>query len=102
MRCVVFMASPMSAISFLMKPSSPTTTGPQCRPARKSARKAEIAFVSGAALGEAVESGKAGPDAARFVCTRGELPAGDDLIADIFVDFSASSKMDSDRSVTKR
>ena len=52
--------------------------------------KAEIAFVSGAALGEAVESGKAGPDAARFVCTCGELPAGDDLIADIFVDFSAS------------
>ncbi len=38
-RCVVFMASPISAISFLTKPSSPTTTGPQCRPARKSARK---------------------------------------------------------------
>jgi hypothetical protein len=29
--------------------------------------KAEIAFLGGAALDEAVESGKAGPDAARFV-----------------------------------
>jgi hypothetical protein len=36
MREAVFIVSPMSAISFLNDPSSPTATGPQCNAARKS------------------------------------------------------------------
>ena len=64
--------------------------------------KAEIAFVGGTALGEAVESGKAGPDAADFVPTAASFQLEMTSSPTYLWISPPASKMASDRSVTKR
>ena len=58
------------------------------KPSAKIGAAAKIALVGGAARGEAVEGGKTGAHAGGLVQACRQRPGGDDLVTDIFVDFS--------------
>ena len=74
MRAVVFIVSPISAISLLKDPSSPTATGPQIGRALRS---------------DPVEGGESGVDARRRIRAGRKAPCCDHLVADIFVNSAA-------------
>jgi len=99
MRAAVFIVSPISAISLLKDPSSPTATGPQCRPARKSGTTPNSRC--GALRGDPVEGGEGGVDARRRIRAGREVPCCDHLVADILVN-SAARFRDSERHVADK
>jgi len=98
-RAVVFIVSPISAISLLKHLSSPTATGPHCRPARKSGTTPNSRC--GALRGDPVEGGEGGVDARRRIRAGREVPCCDHLVADILVN-SAARFRDSERHVADK
>jgi hypothetical protein len=85
----VFIVSPISAISFLKEPSSPTATGPQWEAGAEVGNDAELTLVGWPVREEPVESCESRTHAGGPVRAGRKPPCRDHLVADIFMDVAA-------------